>query len=118
MILLVALLLGRWLAWRRYVADLTDTGAPAKALDALNKATMPINLAGHLAPVIFIVLGLVVGPLGPWLVAVGALFAVLGGWWLKFVVIARAAFNQGFALPLTPVRGAGNPGTGDKPGWN
>ena len=118
MVLLVVLLLGRWLAWRRYVADLTDTGAPAKALKVLNNAAVPINFAGHLAPVILIVLGLFVGPLGPWLVVTGALLAVLGGWWMKFVVIARAAFNQGFALPLTPVRGAGNPGIGDKPGWN
>ncbi len=118
MVLLVVLLLGRWLAWRRYVADLTDTGAPAKALEVLNNAAVPINFAGHLAPVILIVLGLFVGPLGPWLVVTGALLAVLGGWWMKFVVIARAAFNQGFALPLTPVRGAGNSGTGDKPGWN
>ena len=117
MVLLVVLLLGRWLAWRRYVADLTDAGAPAKALDVLNSAAGPINLAGHLAPVILIVLGLFVGPLGPWLVVIGALLAVLGGWWMKFVVIARAAYNQGFALPLTPVRGTGKPGTGDKPGW-
>ena len=118
MVLLVVLLLGRWLAWRRYVADLTDTGAPAKALKVLNSAAVPINVAGHLAPVILIVLGLFVEPLGPWLVVTGGLLAVLGGWWMKFVVIARAAFNQGFALPLTPVRGVGNPGIGDKPGWN
>ena len=116
--LLVALLLGRWLGWRRYVADLADTGAPVKALDVLNNAAGPINIAGHLAPVILMVLGLFVGPLGVWFVVVGALLAVLGGWWLKFVVIARAAFNQGFALPLTPVRGTGSPGAGDKPGWN
>ena len=118
MVLLVALLLGRWLGWRRYVADLTDTGAPVKALDVLNNAAGPINMAGHLAPVILMILGLFIGPLGVWFVIVGALLAVLGGWWLKFVVIARAAFNQGFALPLTPVRGAGSPGAGDKPGWN
>ena len=117
MVLLVVLLLARWLAWRRYLADLTDTGAPVKALDVLKKATVPINLGGHLAPVIVIVLGLFLEQVGPWLVVIGGLLAVLGGWWMKFVVIARAAFNQGFALPLTPVRGTGNPGTGDKPGW-
>ena len=117
MVLLVVLLLARWLAWRRYLADLTDAGAPVKALDVLKKATVTINLGGHLAPVILIVLGLFLEQVGPWLVVIGALLAVLGGWWMKFVVIARAAYNQGFALPLTPVRGTGKPGTGDKPGW-
>jgi hypothetical protein len=29
-----------------------------------------------------------------------------------------AALNQGFALPLTPVRGTGEAGPGDKPGWS
>ena len=71
-----------------------------------------------MAPVIVIVLGLFLEQVGPWVGVIGALLAVLGGWWMKFVVIARAAFNQGFALPLTPVRGVGVPGAGDKPGWN
>ena len=55
---------------------------------------------------------------GPWLAALAGAAAIAGGWRLKFVVIARAAYNQGFALPLTPVRGAGEPGQGDKPGWS
>lgn len=27
------------------------------------------------------------------------------GWWLKFALVTRAAFNQGFAVPHLPVRG-------------
>jgi len=34
-----------------------------------------------------------------------------------FAIVARAGFNQGFALPHTPVRGTGQPGPGVKPGW-
>jgi phenylacetyl-CoA:acceptor oxidoreductase 26-kDa subunit len=38
-------------------------------------------------------------------------------WMLKFILITRAAYNQGFALAHTPVRGSGFPGGVVKPGW-
>jgi len=116
-----ALLLGRWLAWRRYMIDLTETGAPRKALDVLNKAAPTIIILGHFVPAALILLTLVTGTtaaMGPVLAVLAGLTAIAGGWWLKFVIIARAAFNQGFALPLTPVRGTGEAGPGDKPGWS
>ncbi|MBT3535019.1 MAG: dimethyl sulfoxide reductase anchor subunit [Rhodospirillaceae bacterium] len=118
LVLFVVLLLSRWLAWRRYMAELTATGAPSKALAVLNKATPRINILGHFAPGVLILLALIAGPLGPWLAVLAGLAAIAGGWRMKFVVIARAAFNQGFALPLTPVRGAGEAGPGGKPGWS
>ena len=34
-----------------------------------------------------------------------AFAAILTGWWFKFVLVTRAALNQGFALPQLPVRG-------------
>ena len=118
LVLLLLMLLGRWLAWRRYLAGLTSAGAPVKALAALNEATPMINGLGHYAAAVLAVAALVTGDFGPWLGALAGAAAIAGGWRLKFVVVARAAFNQGFALPLTPVRGVGAPGPGDKPGWN
>ncbi|MDA1098688.1 MAG: dimethyl sulfoxide reductase anchor subunit [Proteobacteria bacterium] len=118
LILLFILLLGRWMSWRRYLANLTETGAPNKALAVLNGATPMINILGHYGPAILMLLALVTGSLGPIFFALAGLAAIAGGWQMKFVVVARAAFNQGFALPLTPVRGTGKPGPGDKPGWN
>ncbi len=118
LVLLFILLLGRWMAWRRYLAKLTETGAPSKALAVLNGATPMINNLGHYLAAILIVLALVTGALGPLFAALAGLAVIAGGWWMKFVVVARAAFNQGFALPLTPVRGSGKAGPGDKPGWS
>ncbi|MBT6911677.1 MAG: dimethyl sulfoxide reductase anchor subunit [Rhodospirillaceae bacterium] len=115
--LLIGLVLARWLSWRRYLAELTETGAPTKALAVLNGATPMINNVGHFAAAVVAVLALIWIDAGPWLGALAGLLAIAGGWWMKFVVIARAAFNQGFALPLTPVRGQGEAGPGDKPGW-
>ena len=39
------------------------------------------------------------------------------GWAIKFILITRAAYNQGFALPHTPIRGSGVPGPAVNPGW-
>jgi phenylacetyl-CoA:acceptor oxidoreductase 26-kDa subunit len=33
------------------------------------------------------------------------LAALAAGWRLKFVLVRRAAYNQGFSLPQLPVRG-------------
>ena len=37
---------------------------------------------------------------------------------LKFVLVTRASYNQGFALVHTPVRGSGQAGPAVKPGWS
>ena len=37
---------------------------------------------------------------------------------LKFILVTRAGFNQGFALNHTPVRGSGIAGPAVKPGWS
>jgi phenylacetyl-CoA:acceptor oxidoreductase subunit 2 len=52
-----------------------------------------------------------------WIGALAGLMALGGGWALKFTLVARAAYNQGFALKKLPVRGQGTPGPGVKPGW-
>jgi hypothetical protein len=39
------------------------------------------------------------------LTALAGLLAALAGSYLKFVLITRAGYNQGFALPALPVRG-------------
>ena len=53
-----------------------------------------------------------------WLGVISALGALGSGWLFKVVLITRAAYNQGFALPRLPVRGAGTAGPATKPGWH
>jgi phenylacetyl-CoA:acceptor oxidoreductase subunit 2 len=48
---------------------------------------------------------------------VAGLSAFATGWCFKFILVRRAAYNQGFALTRTPVRGAGVAGPAVKPGW-
>jgi phenylacetyl-CoA:acceptor oxidoreductase subunit 2 len=52
------------------------------------------------------VLLLAVGLTGAhWALALGGLLAVAGGWGFKVVLITRAAYTRGAAIPITPTRG-------------
>jgi phenylacetyl-CoA:acceptor oxidoreductase 26-kDa subunit len=115
-IALAVLLVVRAVAWRAYRRPLA---APRAALAVLDRAAPLFDGIGN-----WVAAGVAVGaallapdalaaPVGA---AAGAL-AVAGGWQLKFVLVARAGFNQGFALPRPPVRGSGTPGLSAKPGW-
>lgn len=90
-------------AWYRRLAGQLR----ARALQAVNQAGHAFN-AGSLLP-LAIVLGVWATPLPPgWSAAMQALaagLAALGGAAFKFMLVTRAGFNQGFALPHLPVRG-------------
>jgi phenylacetyl-CoA:acceptor oxidoreductase subunit 2 len=65
--------------------------APGKALLQLGTvAALALAFAGYWVPA--------AAPLA------GAA-ALATGWWLKYALVTRASFNQGFALPHLPVRG-------------
>jgi phenylacetyl-CoA:acceptor oxidoreductase subunit 2 len=57
--------------------------------------------AGTLAPLALVVGGIFL----PQAVVLAGIAAMLTGWRLKYVLVTRAALNQGFALPQLPVRG-------------
>jgi len=95
----------RVLAWSRYRARL-EHGAARRALEALDPAGRMLVQLGTIVPLVLAVAGLAFADVA----APAGIFAgllVLGtGWYLKFALVTRAAFNQGFALPKLPVRGS------------
>ena len=96
--LFAAAVLARAVAWSGYWTALKQPGSRA-ALESAGKALIQV---GTLAP-----LALVLGAYFlPQAAALAAIAAILAGWRLKYVLVTRAAFNQGFALPQLPVRGA------------
>jgi len=103
-----------WNAYRRVLA----MDAPTGTQQELQKTNLPLLVGGHIVP-----LGLLVSNL-IWLdtpavaVPLAAGLAVLSGWLLKYILIVRASYNQGFAIVHTPERGTGGPGPGARPGWN
>lgn len=86
-------LVARAIAWRRYRA-----AAPNPALEQPGALLL---WAGTAAPLAFFV---GVAAL-PWMTPIAALAALLPGWWLKLLLIARAAHHQPYSLPRLPVRG-------------
>jgi phenylacetyl-CoA:acceptor oxidoreductase subunit 2 len=115
--LFVLLLLRLWL-WTTYRSKLAQPGAaPLATVAALDKIHNTEVWLGNIVPLVI----LLIVPLAPSLAAVAAvvagLLALLPGWLMKYTIITKAAFNQGFALTRTPARTPGYSGPGTKPGW-
>jgi phenylacetyl-CoA:acceptor oxidoreductase subunit 2 len=111
------LLAARYSAWTIYRRHLSAPGnAPIRTVDVLASMN-PAVMLGHTLPLVLL-LTLVLPGLGwLWTLAAG-LAGLLSGWYLKFMLITRAAYNQGFALTHIPARIPGYGGPGVKPGWS
>jgi len=99
----LASLIARTGAWEYYRHRLSPR-APAPAIAALSRISLPIHLLGHALPAMLLFVSLV-APRPMVLVAGAGLAMVAAGAWLKFAVVTRAAFTQGFSIPVMPVRG-------------
>ena len=118
-VFLLALALARGLAWYAYRSGMQHEGAPTKALAALSRIELPFAMLGNWAPLVLLFIALASSSANVifWLGAISALASLGSGWLFKVVLITRAAYNQGFALPRTAVRGSGSAGPAAKPGW-
>jgi phenylacetyl-CoA:acceptor oxidoreductase subunit 2 len=110
-----ALLLIRVLLWLAYRGRLTRQAAP-RALAALDRAGGWLKIAGTLLPLALIAT-IAAGVASPasahLLIALAGFSAVLAGSFMKYILLTRAGFNQGFALQHLPVRGVRQEG----PSW-
>ena len=86
-------LVARAMAWTRYRAAVKSA--------ALEPAGRTLVLAGTAAALALAAAGYFVPEIAP----LAGVAAIGAGWRLKFALVTRAAFNQGFALPRLPVRG-------------
>jgi len=91
-------LIARLIGWYRLRAALRrEHRAPA-----LEEAGRILVLLGTLVPLVLVPAAYVAPQVAP----LAAFAVVATGWWFKLTLVTRAAFNQGFALPHLPVRGA------------
>ena len=107
------LVLARWGAWLVYRRALAASGSP-RALAELERAALPLQWAGTLAPLALLALALAFAlatgrGLDDALPAAALALAGTGmlatGAWLKLVLVTRAAFHQAHAVAALPVRG-------------
>jgi phenylacetyl-CoA:acceptor oxidoreductase subunit 2 len=107
---LLVLLAGRGWFWHGYRKELSRGNTPRQTLTTLDSIQVPFMWTGHAAAAALILAALVIPALnGPGVVAGAGLLCAASGWLLKYTMVVRASFNQGYALPRVPVRGSGVP---------
>jgi Fe-S-cluster-containing dehydrogenase component/DMSO reductase anchor subunit len=113
----VALMLAaaRGWSWRSYLRGLRVEGAPAHALGVLERFAPWFLVLGLTLPMALIILALA-APHAVLFTVAGLCIAGAGAD-LKFILVTRAGYNQGFALAHLPERGRGISLPGVKPGW-
>jgi len=97
-------LIARALAWSIYRGGVAKS-AVRPALAALERSGKILIQFGTIAPLALLLLGLFAPDVSRIALLLGGVAALATGWQFKFVLITRAAYNQGFALPHLPVRG-------------
>ena len=99
-LLLAALVALRAWAWHAYFVSLEREGAPQRTLEVLRGCRTWMFWAGLMLSLVLIAVGFS---------SLAGVAIVATGWALKFILVTRAAYQQGFAIQ----RGA----TALKPGW-
>ena len=97
-------LIARVLAWSLYRGGVAKSAA-RPALAALDRAGKILIQFGTLAPLALLLVAWFVPEVARIVMPLAGVAALATGWQFKFVLITRAAYNQGFALPHLPVRG-------------
>ncbi len=115
-VLLLAFAVLRFGSWRSYRSGL-EGDAPIAALEVLKGSETVVTVIGSVAPALLVIGALMAPQFSAELGVTAGLLAAISGWFLKFMIITRASYNQGYALARTPARGGGKPGPGTKPGW-
>jgi phenylacetyl-CoA:acceptor oxidoreductase subunit 2 len=101
------LVVARFVLWQSYRRRVAGTVSPGAAR-ALGQAGQVLRVGGTLVPILLSVAAVVLAGRVPGellVAAVAGLAAASAGGWMKFALVTRAGFNQGFALPHLPVRG-------------
>jgi phenylacetyl-CoA:acceptor oxidoreductase subunit 2 len=107
---------GRLAVLSAYTSRLTRAGAaPRGTVRVLSQVRLPLIVTGHVLPGACLLAALATG--AAWLAAAGGTLVATSGWYLKFILVTRAAYTQGFALAHLPARTPSYAGPGVKPGW-
>ena len=114
----ILLAAARALFWRNYLGALIGASAPIRTLDRLADLRIWLVTLGIALPVALAALGFVFVSAQPVLFAGAGLAVFATGCLLKFNLVTRAAYNQGFALHHVPSRGLGIEDGAAKPGWS
>jgi len=94
----------RGVAWATYRRR-GDPSLIQQARAALEPTGRQLYQLGAVAPLALLLAGAAWTEVAAVTAPLAGLLALATGWRLKFVLVVRASFNQGFSLPRVPVRG-------------
>lgn len=112
---LLALVALRAVAMVVYTKRLLDRRAPLAVRRSLIEALAVVLVLGGLLPAV----ALAISPYGGAVAfAAAGLLAAAAGWTLKYAILRKLSFHQGFAIEHVPARGAPSSGIASHPGWS
>ena len=117
MMLLATLTIIRVIAWESYRVGLNVVGVPARTIGVLGHFQPWFYVIGAVVPLGLIGTAFAVPLLTQATLAVAGLSAFVAGWAMKFILITRAGYNQGFAIKHLVDRRSAVPERTSKPGW-
>jgi phenylacetyl-CoA:acceptor oxidoreductase subunit 2 len=94
----------RSVGWSVYRSRVEGQLVP-QARAALEPAGKQLYQLGAVVPLVLLLAGIAIEGFAPAAAALAGIAALATGWRFKFVLVLRASFNQGFALPRVPARG-------------
>lgn len=94
----VAFLAFRTYAWLSYRDKLIVSKAPPKTLSILNGIHPVILWGSNIAPLALLLAAMFVANMTTIFACIAAVLVVLGGWYMKFTIVARASQVQGYSL--------------------
>lgn len=97
-------LIARGVAWSIYRGNVAKS-LVRPALAVIDRSGKMLIQFGTIAPLALLLLGVVAAETARPAGALAGIAALAAGWQFKFMLITRAAYNQGFSLPHLPVRG-------------
>jgi phenylacetyl-CoA:acceptor oxidoreductase 26-kDa subunit len=94
----VAFLAFRTYAWLSYRDKLNVSKAPPKTLSILNGIHPVILWGSNIAPLVLLLAAMFIANMTAMFACIAAVLVVLGGWYMKFTIVARASQVQGYSL--------------------
>lgn len=94
--------------WAAYRAGAKAAGIVPLSRAVIDAASRFLHLFGHGLAASLFLLALLLPDFGWTFLALAGAAAIAGGWFMKFTLIVRAAYHQGYALPNLPQRGSGS----------
>jgi phenylacetyl-CoA:acceptor oxidoreductase subunit 1 len=117
-VIAIALAALRGWIWRSYQVALEADGAPTRTFAVFHNYGPWFFIFGLVLPVALIFAGFAMAMSPAVLFTIAGICIAITGAALKFILVARAGFNQGFALNHAPLRGFGMSRSAIHPGWS